>query len=38
MAERLKQQRRVKDERLLLVNFCKRGKMILFKDLIVPSE
>jgi hypothetical protein len=27
MGEILKQQRRVKDDGLLLVNFCRRGKM-----------
>ncbi len=39
MAERLKQQRRVKDEGLLFVNFCEEGKIIpIFRDLIVPSK
>ncbi len=39
MAERLKQQRRVKDEGLLFVNFCEEGKIFpIFRDLIVPSK
>ncbi len=38
MGETLKQQRRVKDEILLYVNFCKIGKIFPSGELIVLSE
>jgi hypothetical protein len=33
MAERLKQQRRVKEEDLLVVNFCRGGEKFPFREI-----